>query len=210
MLLIAVCSVAAACGDSTQLVDTATADSALQTTQCNYGGASACFDTFNSCIAAANADLTACNDALHACLPPPPARPDGGMPGGCRGGHGGFDSDGDGRGGFGGPGGAPPPLPDGGLPPPPPGDHHGGPPPIDSAAASACHDALNTCLAGDPTDPRTCFDAERQCVQDALRADFQAQCTAALAACTGVTSDACTRITQRCNDGVGAMPASCP
>ena len=191
-MLLGICTLVAACDGSNQLVDTATAASELQSTQCSFGGANACFDTFNSCIAAEGADVQACNDALHSCLPPPPARPDGGMAGGCPGMGGGGGPRGPFGGGHGGPG--------------RPG---GAPPPIPSAAASACHDALDACLAASPADPRTCFDTEHSCVGDALRAEFQARCDLATAQCAGSTDAACAEITQRCADGVTAMPASC-
>ncbi|MBK7857120.1 MAG: hypothetical protein IPJ65_00595 [Archangiaceae bacterium] len=192
--MLSLCTVLAACDGSSGLLDlTATTEAALTTAQCNYGDANGCFDTFNTCVAAEGADLAACNTALHACLPPPPSRGDGGMPGGCNGGGG--------RPGHGGPGG--PGGHDGG--PPGPHDHHGGAPGL----TRACHDALEACLAAAPADPRTCFDTEHQCVKDELAADFAARCDDALAECASVTSDACTAVTQRCADGVGAMPATC-
>src|SRR5438105_13660403 len=91
-ILLGLCTLAAAaCHDSSSLTSTATTASELTSASCNYGASNNCFDTFNTCIAQPNADLTACNDALHACLPPPPAPPPGGMQGGCPGmGGGGF------------------------------------------------------------------------------------------------------------------------
>lgn len=158
--------------------------------------ADACFDAYDTCRAAADADVASCRSQLKDCLPqeahpgphcgPPrgkgkgsPHGPNGGQ---CDGGgppaNGGPPSGGappegqgappDGQGGQRGPGGGP-----GGGP----GDGDGGaeppfcgkvplPPP---EAVRACHDTLDTCLKGG-TDPKTCFDADHACTKAAFDA----------------------------------------
>jgi hypothetical protein len=185
-LLLAVCL--AGC-NGTSTTDLATTESALTEAQCNFGAAGECRTAFEACIAAENADQVACRDALHACLPPPPPRPD--LEGGCHGGDGG--------------GQRPPPPPGGGLfgdgQRPPRGDR---PPPNPE-----CRAALDACLAAAPEDPRTCFEAEHQCVRDAIQQNFQVRCDLAAAECEGVTSDLCTTVLARCAEGIAHRPAAC-
>jgi hypothetical protein len=190
----------AACGtDSLTSVDeTADALESVQTDFCGFRAqADACRQTFEACGAVEGADLEACRTALHDCLPPPPPRPEGAGGGGrCEGmGDGGL------RG--------PPPF---GAPPPPrdgggrgPGHHggHGHGPLVqpDPAAVQACRDALTACQAADPADT-TCVETERACVREAFRAAFEAACADATSLCATLPAEACTRLTQRCAEGV--------
>lgn len=193
----------AACGTDTLTSVTETAD-ALETVQSDFcafrAQAEACRQTFDACLAVEGADLEACRSALHDCLPPPPPRPEGAGGGGRCEGMGGHD------------GGMRPPPPFG---PPPPGaggegprgsGHPGGhrpPPPVqpDPAAVQACRDGLLACQAANPTDP-TCQQTERACVRDAFRAAFEAACAEATSLCATLPAEACTRLTQRCAEGV--------
>ncbi len=189
----------AACGtdSATTVAETAAALESVQSDFCAFRAqADACRVTYDACIAPEAADLAACRTALHACLPPPPARPEGG--GRCEGmGEG-----------------------DGGVRPPPPfgepphdrdggegprGHHRGGhgAPLVqpDPAAVHACRDALTACQAADATDT-TCKDTERSCVRDAFRAAFDAACADTTQLCTTLSTEACTRLNQRCTEGI--------
>lgn len=216
---------AAACAGSDSLTTALTAtttDALLQTAQCSKEGfdaaAQACFDAFDTCKAAANADLEACRTTLHACLPPPPQRPQG-LPGeggggncgpGGRGGHGDGgvgDGDGDHHGGGdhggrgpGGPGGPPPGGPDGGVRPE--GGGRGNRPLPENAEVQACHDALATCLAATGADEAACRATEHDCVHAAFAAAFQAECDAAATTCASSSSADCARVTARCAQGI--------
>lgn len=198
-ILVAVMCGLAGCSAST--TDTASLASALEVAQADFctdrAAASACRETYDTCVTAAGADATAtqaCVDALHACLPPPPhARGGGdgcvgmeGDGGGPRGEHhhgdGGVDGHHGGRG----------------------GGHEGGRgPQPDAAAVQACRDAEQACLTADPADT-TCVDTERQCVRAAFAAAFEAACTDAQAACTDASTEGCTEILARCAAGIGA------
>ena len=202
----------AACNASTttSVAETAAALETVQSNFCEFRAqAEACRAAFDACLAVAGADEAACRTTLHDCLPPPPPRPEGMGGGRCEG-------MGPGGGGVRPP---PPLLPDGGLPPPPPGGPHqggrgpggpggphpggaGGPPPQpEPAAVQACRDALTACLAATPGDA-TCLETERTCVRDAFRAAFEAACADATTACASLPAEACTRLTQRCAEGV--------
>ena len=142
--------------------------------------------------------------------PPPPPLPDGGLPSpppGC----------GDGTQ----PPPPPPPLPDGGLPPPPPGGqcgpggqgHRGPPPPLPAPAViQACRDALSACVQANPGGEATCVQTERQCERDAFAAAFQAACADAAIRCAqpDAPADICARITDRCAQGIDALPPGAP
>jgi hypothetical protein len=168
---------------------------ALETAQSEFctfrEEAQACRATFDACVLVEGADVDACRTALHDCLPPPPPRPEGGR---C---HGGGD------------GGVRPPPPDGGLPPPGgprgPGPGPGGPggfsPRPELAAITACRDALAACLAASPGEV-TCVETEHSCVRDAFRAAFDAACADASTACQSLPAEACTRLTERCAQGI--------
>ncbi len=181
----------AACGtDSVTVDETADALESVQGDFCAFRAqADACRVTFEACVAVEGADLEGCRTALHACLPPPPPRPE-------RGGH--CPGMGDGGGMR-----EPPPF---GAPPPPrhggrPGGRH---PPIvqpDPAAVQACRAALAACQAADAAD-LTCRETERACVREAFRAAFEAACADATQLCTTLPAEACTRLTQRCAEGV--------
>lgn len=197
LVLALTCTGFAACGVDS-LTSVAETEAALETAQADFcafrAQADACRQTFDACLAAESADVEACRTALHDCLPPPPPRPER---------EGGGRCDGMGDGGVRPP---PPPRPDGGLPPPPHqggrGGHRG--PPLvqpDPAVVQACRDALTACLAATPGDA-TCQETERSCVRDAFRAAFEAACADTTASCAALPSDACTRLTQRCNEGV--------
>ena len=161
-LLVAVVSGTTVVGCSADTTDPSTSDQGTTTSASAVVGAQgaaeafqaeakACFDTFDACRAAADADLAACKTALDACLPAAPG-PDAKGPPHCGGDHHG-DHDGDAKGGAGGapqgpPPGCPPPPADAGAgggggappgcPPPPKGDAGGaagappGPPPGDA------------------------------------------------------------------------------
>lgn len=195
-LLVASLTTLSACGLSSTETVAQTAD-ALEAAQCDLGAletaAAACRATYDACIAADGADLAACRQALHDCLPPPPdRRPRGehGDGGDCQRGE-----DGGQR--------PPPPLDaDGGRPEAHRG--HGGPgrgPHPEPAEVQACRDALDACLAADPADT-TCRETEHACVRAAFEAAFQAKCDEATVRCANDTSDACTRILARCAEGV--------
>ena len=215
----------AACGATadTSASTASTQEQALTEAQSSYSDAKlageACFATFEACKTAADADLAACKDALHACLPKEPGPgphcggPHGkGGPGGEHQGGGPKDCDG-GRPGPPPPatsGDAPPPAPAGGPPPPdgprPHGDADGGPPrggeghpdfckkvPLPpSPELKACHDTLDTCISGG-ADRKVCMDADRACVKAAFDAAFQAACAA---------TDKDERLTKLCAGGV--------
>lgn len=198
------CTGFAACGVDTAVSVEETA-AALETVQADFcafrAQADACRATFDACVAGAGADVEACRTALHDCLPPPPARPPREGGGRCEGmGDGGVRP-------------PPPLLPDGGVGHPEgpggPGGHRGpgghggrgpGPQP-EPAAVQACRDALTACLAATPGDA-TCIETERSCVRDAFRAAFEAACADATAICATISDEACTRLTQRCAEGV--------
>jgi hypothetical protein len=195
----------AACSDTTDLVTTDS--SQLLGAQCTYDDfratADACFATYETCATASGADVEACLDALHACLPPPPRPPGGPGPGH---GDGGCDHDGD----------RPPPPdgfgppPDGGRPPPPGGDgQHRPPPPLPPPEeVQACRDALDACLVATPSETETCRDTAHACVRDAFAAAFQARCEEAATRCAepGAPADKCADITARCAQGVDGLP----
>lgn len=165
----------AACGtdSATTVAETAAALESVQSDFCAFRAqADACRATYDACLAVEGADLAACRTALHECLPPPPARPEGS--GRCEGPRG--------------------------------GGHHGGGhgAPIvqpDPSAVQACRDALTACQAADATDP-TCKDTERSCVRDAFRAAFEAACVDTTQLCTTLSTEACTRLNQRCTEGI--------
>lgn len=205
-----------ACGTSTDTV--ASQASALAGAQCAFhefnAQADACFVTFQACRDVAGADLEACRAALKACLPAPPqgkgpgkggCDADGGMGHGPLGEGGPHGPDGDHQG----------PPPDGGFGPGGPGGHRphgggkggpGGAPRIqpDAAALTACHDALDACLAVTGADAKACFEAEHACNKAAFDAAFTAACASASAGCTGtqVPADACAKIAERCAQGI--------
>ena len=194
----------AACGtDSlTTVEETAAALESVQSDFCAFRAqADACRSTYDACIAVEGADLEACRTALHDCLPPPPPRTEGAGGGRCEG----MGGEGDGGMRPPPPFGPPPPPRDGGEGPRGPGHHGGGhgAPFVqpDPAAVQACRDALTACQAADATDV-TCRDTERACVRDAFRAAFEAACADTTQLCTTLPADACTRLTQRCAEGV--------
>lgn len=215
-LLAAVCCVGGlvGCGTATAS-DLAQEASALTSAQCAAQGdraaVDACFTAFEACKTAAGADEAACRTTLRACLPTPPPRPEraGGPDGGCGGGPRGHGP----GGGLGAPpadGQRPPPPAfdgDGGVRPPHgaggPGGHGGrGPVEPDSAAVTACHDALATCLAAG-TAEADCRDAEHQCMHEARAAAFAERCAQVQAECA-TTTDAqtpCAAIAARCAEG---------
>lgn len=173
----------AAC-DGSSLTDAISTEAALTTAACTYSGAGDCFATYDACVAAEAADPTTCSDALHACLPAPSSRSkrDGGGGGMCGGGD---------RGGRGGEGG---------------GGRGGGHPRGDPAVTAACHDAFDTCVSATGADQQACRDTERQCVRDALTAEFNARCADATATCAEAADDTCTRILERCAEGIEVRP----
>ncbi len=189
---------------------TGTEADALESAQCSLKGhaaeVDACRATYTACSAAAGADEAACRAALVACLPTAGDH-DGGAPPRGPGGPGGKCD-----------GGPPPPPPDGGAPPRGPDGDHGGPggpggpghghgPRPDPAAVKACHDDLTTCLGG-TTDVATCFGTEHTCVHAAFDAAFQAECATLTAKCgaSEIPAEACTKITERCSQGVAPAP----
>lgn len=197
-LLVASLSTFAACGLSSTETVAETAD-ALEAAQCDLGAletaAAACRATYDTCRTAEGANLEACRQALHECLPPPPDR----RPRGERGDGGECMRDEDG-------GRRPPPPPgaDGGRPEGHhgPGRHGGRGPHPDPAAVQACRDALHACLTANPEDP-TCRETEHACVRAAFGAAFLAACDEATVRCANDTSEPCTRILARCAEGVG-------
>lgn len=182
-----------------------------------HAAAKACFDAFDTCIAAAASDATAvtqCQATLGACLPTdsavaeaapdlcsetaPTDRPD------CGGGgehgappDGGMRGEGPEHDGAGGPGGGD----RGGR-----GGDPGGPggPPVDSATRielATCRAQAKACVDGGG-DPMTCREAEHTCVDDALAAGFAALCADVTTQCTACpTSKACVELTARCAEG---------
>jgi hypothetical protein len=200
-LLITSLSTFAACGLSRTETVAQTADS-LEAAQCDLGAleaaADACRTTYDTCRAVEGADVTACRQALHDCLPPPPERRQ-------RGEHGDGGEclrDGD-------EGHRPPPphdadggRPEGGGRPGPRGEGGGRGPHPDPAAVQACRDALDACLTANSEDT-TCRETERACVRAAFDAAFQAACEDATVRCANDTSAPCTRILARCAEGVG-------
>jgi hypothetical protein len=191
VLVMACTAFTAACGVES-LVDVETTADSLEVAQTDYctirAEADQCRADFDACVLAAGADTEACRTALHACLPRPPRR-EGGQ---CA----------DGGAGRPPPDGARPPL-DGGRPP----RHHGGPrgPHPEPEAVDACRTALADCLAATPGDA-TCLETERTCIRDAFRAAFDAACADPAAGCVNLPAnapaDACTRLQQRCAEGV--------
>ncbi len=185
-------------GCGTDKLTSATSDSAaLTTAQCTFLGndtaAQACFDAFDTCKTAANANIDDCLAALKSCLPPPPQRgPGGPRPGDggdCNGGPMGGQGPGGGDHGGHGQGGHLPPLPD-------------------PAAIEACHTALDTCLRDVTQTAASCFSADRDCDRAAFQAAFTQFCSDAQARCaqSGANADECARITQRCAEGISGPP----
>jgi hypothetical protein len=196
--LLAAAAVLAGCNGTDTLVSSSTS-AALTAAQCTYQTsnteAQACFDTFEACKSAANADLAACQTALRSCLPLPPvgSHPGhgGAGDGNCPNMGGGASDGGMGHGGPGGHGGR--------------GGRGRGSLAVDSAALQACHEALTACVAAGGTD---CYQTEHDCAHAVFAAAFQAECAAATAACAKAGADAaeCARITERCTQGVDGIP----
>jgi hypothetical protein len=172
------------------------------------GGANRCFETFQACVTAENADVGACRNTLQGCLParpphppecpPPPPPPQG---------EGGGDCDGGVR--------PPPPPPSGPRPegpPPPQGEGGHRPPPPHCARlplpppeeVRACHVSLDACI--DTADDRQeCFQAHRRCMHDAFVRAFRARCDEGLAKCRA-ESRSCLRLEAICSRGLPPPP----
>jgi hypothetical protein len=171
----------------------------------------ACFQQFRTCregVERGSAEARACLEALRACLPERPGRPEGRPDGGMR-----------------------PDRPRPGRPHPPGGqrpgrhadggarpDHGDGGPghgrgmgrghvgPIrrhlEPEAVKACREQLHTCLDGD-AEREVCVDQARTCVRAALVAAFESLCEDARERCAmaGASDRRCERIEERCEAG---------